>query len=117
MMKKFFLFLYFVLFTCCFPSFTKAKEESEVKKSIRLLNQSVLTQREGDKDEELEMRDRNLKAEGDCCFPNRAQKSGEAYGRSPQEIVAWLNKPDGDSGKKETITPKTPQEGSSTGSN
>ena len=116
-MRKKFLFLYLFLFICCLPSVTAVKKESEVERSIRLLNQSVLTQKEADEEEELEMRDRNIKAENDCCFPNRAQKSGEFYGRSPQEITAWLNKSDEDSVKKGTITPETPQDGSSTGSN
>lgn len=87
-------FLYFLFGLFCFPSLAD-KKESTVAKSIRILNQSVLTQKAAEEEEELEMRDRNLKAESDCCFPNRAQQSGEAHGWSQQQIAAFLNEGEG----------------------
>ena len=57
------------------------------------------------------MRDRNLKAESDCCFPNRAQQSGEAHGWSQQEIMAFL-KEEGDQKKVIDPSEKGPAKGS-----
>ena len=91
-------FLYFLFGIFSFPSLTAVKEESAVAKSIRLLNQNILAQEAEGEDEELEMRGRNLKAESDCCFPNRAQQSGEAHGWSQQEIMAFLKEGEGQKG-------------------
>lgn len=106
-------FLYFLFGIFCFPSLTAVKKESAVERSIRLLNRNILTQRAADEEEELEMRDRNLKAESDCCFPNRAQQSGEAQGWSQQEIMAFL-KAGGEGQEKEAVDPsgKGPAKGS-----
>lgn len=93
-MKRAF-FLYFLFGLLCFPSLAAVKKESAVAKSIRLLNQNILTQKASEEEEQLEMRDRNLKAESDCCFPNRAQQSGEAHGWSQQQIAAFLNEEKG----------------------
>ena len=61
-------FLYFLFGIFCFPSLTAVKKESAVERSIRLLNRNILTQRAADEEEELEMRDRNLKAERIAVF-------------------------------------------------